>query len=144
MAELKIYARVADIYAPRTGTSQDGNPWSLQDIIVEEPDNKYPTLIATVIDNYRTSPQESKWIEDSLTTGKMLTLSCSVSSRKWTGKDGRTGFSTNVKVFRIEEGDTRNTETHTQRNAQPNVVRIGGEQPAAQATAPQSDDLPWE
>ena len=131
MAELKIYARVADIYAPRTGTSQDGNPWSLQDIIVEEPDNKYPTLIATVIDNYRTSQQESKWIEDSMTTGK-------------TGKDGRTGFSTNVKVFRIEEGDTRNTETHTQRNAQPNVVRIDGEQPAAQATAPQSDDLPWE
>lgn len=144
MAEMKIYGRVSDIYSPRTGTSRDGNPWSLQDIVVTEPDDKFPVTIASTIDNYRTSPEESRLLVESLQTGKLITLSCAVSSKQYTAKDGRTGYATNIKCFRVEEGDTRNAVKHTTtRNAEPCIVSV--EAPAqAPTSAQQADDqLPW-
>lgn len=147
MAEMKIYGRVSDIYSPRTGVTRDGNPWSLQDIIVTEPDDKFPVTIALTIDNYRTSSDESQLFVDSLQTGKLITLSCSVSSKQYTTKDGRTGYATNVKCFRVEEGDTRNAVKRTAtRNAEPCVVSVGTptREAPAQVTAPQTDDqLPF-
>lgn len=143
MAEMKIYGRVSDIYSPRTGTSRDGNLWSLQDIVVTEPDDKFPVTIASTIDNYRTSPEESRLLVESLQTGKLITLSCAVSSKQYTAKDGRTGYATNIKCFRVEEGDTRNAVKHTTtRNAEPCIVSV---EAPAQAPAQQADDqLPWE
>ena len=144
MAEMKIYGRVSDIYSPRTGTSRDGNPWSLQDIVVTEPDDKFPVTIASTIDNYRTSPEESRLLVESLQTGKLITLSCAVSSKQYTTKDGRTGYATNIKCFRVEEGDTRNAVKRTAtRNTEPCVVSVEAPVPEP-VMETDNDQLPWE
>lgn len=148
MADFKIYGRVAELFDPRTGTKKDGSEWSMQDILIEEASDKYLSMVAATIDNYRTSEQEGQWVADSVERGTMLTFSCSISSRKWE-KDGRSGYATSVRVWRIEEGDTRHAEPRQpQRNATANVVRVGvaepaQPQPAPVQSAPVSDDLPF-
>lgn len=144
MADFKIYGRVADLFDPRTGTKKDGGEWSLQDILIEESNDKFLSVVAATIDNFRTSEQESTWIKESVEQQKPLTFSCSVSSRKWE-RDGRAGYATNVRVWRIEEGDTRHSEPRQQRNTTANVVRIGDTpKPAPAQVAPEEGpDLPF-
>lgn len=148
MATLKIYGRVAELFDPRTGTSANGD-WSLQDILIEEANEKRLSVILATIDNFKLPEAEGELITQSVEQNRMLTFSCDISSRKWE-KNGRAGYATNIHCWRIEDGDTRNASpATTQRNASPIVVRVGNTKPAATSITtdpfdtPKSDELPF-
>ena len=107
MADFKIYGRIADIYSPRQGET-NGKPWQLQDLVIEEQQNEYTNRVLITLNNYRTNQDECDLIGKSLQDGVMVTASCSVSSREWQ-RDGKSGYSTNVQVWKVEEGDTRSS-----------------------------------
>ena len=134
MADFKIYGRIADIYSPRQGET-NGKPWQLQDLVIEEQQNEYTNRVLITLNNYRTNQDECDLIGKSLQDGIMVTASCSVSSREWQ-RDGKSGYSTNVQVWKVEEGDTRGKR---QNNGEPCVVQVGSPQPVSE----DSDQLPF-
>lgn len=135
MADFKIYGRIVDIYSPHQGET-NGKPWQLQDLVIEEQQNEYTNRVLITLNNYRTNQDECDLIGKSLSDGVMVTASCSVSSREWQ-RNGKSGYSTNVQVWKVEEGDTRSRRS--QNNGEPCVVQVGNPQPISE----DSDQLPF-
>ena len=98
--------------------------------------NEYTNRVLITLNNYRTNQDECDLIGKSLSDGVMVTASCSVSSREWQ-RDNKSGYSTNVQVWKVEEGDTRSRRS--QSNGEPCVVQVGNPQPISE----DSDQLPF-
>ena len=141
MAQVKIYGKVVELSEPRTGES-NGQAWSMQDLFIEEPSDRDIACVAVVINNYRLSSDEAALIKQSAEHGSLITLSCDIKGRKWE-RNGKVGYNNNIKVWKVEQGDTRQAlPKTTERNTEPNVIRVGGaaptppvpEQPSATGT----------
>ena len=150
MAQLKVYGKVAEIYQPRTGET-NGNAWSLQDFLIEEPSDKNISVLSATINNYKLSDAEKALIDTSATQGTLLTFSCDVTARKWE-HNGKAGYTNNIRVWKVEDGDTRNTTpAPAQRNSTPNVVggysqpqqQVQTQAPLQDPTGVVRDELPF-
>lgn len=125
MAQTKIYGRVVDIFEPRTGTNKNGEPWQFQDIVIEETDGEYTQPIGCTIDNYKITQEQCDILADSLQNGTMVTASVNISGREYTKKDGTTAYSVNLKVWKIEDGDTRESKPSQSRpSGQPLTINV--------------------
>jgi hypothetical protein len=132
MAQVKIYGKVVELSEPRTGET-NGQAWSMQDLFIEEPSDRDIACVAVVVNNYRLSNDEAALIKQSVEQGTLITLSCDIKGRKWE-RNGKVGYSNNIKVWRVEQGDTRQAQPKPQeRNTEPNVIRIGGAAPTPPA-----------
>ncbi|HCE47159.1 MAG TPA: hypothetical protein DEQ84_00455 [Prevotellaceae bacterium] len=139
MADFKIFGRVVDVFNPRTGTTKDGSPWQMQDIIIEEKDGKYTNKVLFTINGYKISQGECNLISDSLLNGRQITVSCNVSTHKWE-KDGDNGYTTNVSVWRVDDGDTRNVSNQRPNNEQPSVVDVSYQTPTQEDNYHEQDN----
>lgn len=139
MADFKIFGRIVDVFNPRTGTTKDGSPWQMQDVIIEEKDGKYTNKVLFTINGYKISQGECDLIGDSLLNGRNITISCNVSTRKWE-KDGDEGYTTNVSVWRIDDGDTRNVSNQRPNNEQPSVVNVSYQTPQQEENYQETDN----
>lgn len=125
MAQTKIYGRVVDIFEPRTGTNKNGEPWQFQDIVIEETDGEYTQPIGCTIDNYKITQEQCDILADSLQNGNMVTASVNISGREYTKMDGTTAYSVNLKVWKIEDGDTRESKPRQSRPSdQPLTISV--------------------
>lgn len=149
MAQLKIYGKVVEVSDPRTGES-NGKPWSLQDFLIEEPSDRNISILSATMNNYKMSETEASLVKQSAEQGTLLTFSCDVTARKWE-RNGKSGYTNNIRVWKVEDGDTRsNTPAPVQRNTTPNVITVGGNsQPQTQAPVQNTagavvrDELPF-
>ncbi len=85
------------------------------------------------------------------THGVLLTFSCDVTARKWE-RNGKAGYTNNIRVWKVEDGDTRNaTPAPAQRNNTPNVVggysqpqqQVQTQAPLQDPTGEVRDELPF-
>ena len=137
MAQVKIYGKVVELSEPRTGET-NGQAWSMQDLFIEEPSDRDIACVAVVVNNYRLSNDEAALIKQSVEQGTLITLSCDIKGRKWE-RNGKVGYSNNIKVWRVEQGDTRQAQPKTtERNTEPNVIRVGGAAPTPPAAVQSS------
>jgi hypothetical protein len=102
MANLKFYCKVTEVLPGQQGTNRNGTPWYSQSFIVEELGTNYPSKAMFVLWN-KALTQENV---SKLGIGNEVTISFNISHREWTGTDGDRKFSTELRVWKIEDGDT--------------------------------------
>ena len=102
MANLKFYCKVTEVLPGQQGTNRNGEPWYSQSFIVEELGTKYPSKAMFVLWN-KALTQENV---SKLGIDNEVTVSFNIYHREWIGMDGNRKFSTELRAWKIEEGDT--------------------------------------
>lgn len=102
MANLKFYGRVTEVLPGQQGTNRNGEPWYSQSFMVEELGTKYPSEAMFVLWN-KALTQENV---SKLGIGNEITISFNIYHRSWDGTDGQRKHATELRVWKIEDGDT--------------------------------------
>ena len=111
MANLKFYCKVTEVLPGQQGTTKNGEPWYSQAFMAEELGTKYPTTAMFVLWNKAlTEENVSK-----LGIDNEVTVSFNIYHREWTGMDGQRKHSTELRVWKIEDGDTTGEVKPTQK-----------------------------
>lgn len=102
MANLKFYGRVTEVLPGQQGTNRNGEPWYSQSFMAEELGTKYPSEAMFVLWN-KALTQENV---SKLGVGNEITISFNIYHRSWDGTDGQRKHATELRVWKIEDGDT--------------------------------------
>lgn len=130
MAQTKIYGKVVEVFEPRTGVKQNGDPWQLQDIVIEEQDGQYANKLGCTINAYKATQEQCNILTESFEYGTMITATCNVSGREYARQDGTTAYNVNLNVWKIEKGDTREvTPKQSKPNGQPATISTTSQLP---------------
>lgn len=108
MANLKFYGKVTEVLPFQQGMTKNNEPWYSQSFMVEELGTKYPTKAMFVLWNKAlTEDNVSK-----IAIGNDVTISFNIYHREWQGQDGTRKFSTELRVWKIDDGDTTGEVKH--------------------------------
>lgn len=102
MANLKFYGVVTEIQQPQTGFKQDGTQWWSQSFTIKEGATNYPSTAEFVL--YGDKLTESN--VEPLVIGNDVTVCFNLKSRSWTGMDGNRKSSTELRAWKVEQGNT--------------------------------------
>lgn len=102
MATLKFYGEIKEILPAQQGTTQTGKEWYSQGIIVEELGTNYPDKAHFILFGKALTESNTKHI----TPGNQVTISFNINMREFEPSNGGRGFRTELRVWKIEEGNT--------------------------------------
>lgn len=111
MANLKFYCKVTEVLPGQQGTNKNGEPWYSQAFMAEELRTKYPTEAMFVLWNKALTQENVSKIG----VDNEVTVSFNIYHREWIGVDGQRKHSTELRVWKIEDGDTTGEVKPTQK-----------------------------
>lgn len=102
MANLKFYGELIEVLQPENGQTRDGKEWFSQGFILEELNTKYPKKARFVL--YSDALKEDN--VSKMTLGNDVTMNFDIFMRDWIGQDGKRKFATELRAWRVDQGDT--------------------------------------
>lgn len=93
---LQITGKVIEVLGIVGGTSANGKEWKKQDFIIETVEQYSKKVYFTLF-----GEQKINSFGSALAVGNMVDVSFDVSSREWTGKDGKRSFFTSCNAYSV-------------------------------------------